>query len=297
MKTKLYALIEVCLAFVCMHVGFRWFRRYTELGQLEVQAGVNLSPGVFMILTTALMILLVGRNRSAMRASGLIEALGLPKRDVLFSIRPAAICLLLLGLGGIVLWGFGFTSQSSKTSWPGAIANSVLNLFVAMVLIWLLRLNSNTKSPRGRLLDKFLLALFLLIAIAPTCWALLNHAEIAPKLWTVFWVLIGSGFGEELFFRGYVQGRLNSVFGRRWSLWGTHFGPGLFLAAALFGTVHVLNTADYFSGVYHFQWRHGLTTMTTLYFGFLREKTNSVLAPALVHGFGNLGVRLPSMFV
>ncbi len=232
-----------------------------------------------------------------MGTSGLIGAFGLPNRSCLFSIRPAAICLVLLGLGGVVLWGFGLTPQSSKTSWSGAIVNSVLNLCVAMVLVWLLRLNSNAQSPRGRLLDKSLLTLFLLIAIAPTCWALLNHAEIAPKLWTVFWVLIGSGFGEELFFRGYMQGRLNLVFGRRWSLWGTRFGPGLFLAAALFGAIHVLNTVDYFSDVYHFQWHHGLTTMTTLYFGFLREKTNSILAPALVHGFGNLSVRLPSMFV
>ncbi len=231
-----------------------------------------------------------------MGTSGLIGAFGLPNRGFLFSIRPAAICLVLLGLGGVVLWGFGFSPQSSKTSWSGVIVNSVLNLCVAMVLVWLLRLNSNTPSPRGRRLDKSLLTLFLLIAIAPTCWALLNHAEIAPKLWTVFWVLIGSGFGEELFFRGYVQGRLNLVFHRRWSLWGTRFGPGLFLAAALFGAVHVLNSVDYFSGVYHFQWRHGLSTMTTLYFGFLREKTNSVLAPALVHGFGNLGARMSGMF-
>ena len=71
------------------------------------------------------------------------------------------------------------------------------------------------------------------------------------------------------------------------------FGPGLIIASAFFGLVHVLNTVDYFLGVYRFAWQAGLTTLATFFYGFLRERTGNVLAPAIVHFFIDLTVRLP----
>lgn len=43
-----------------------------------------------------------------------------------------------------------------------------------------------------------------------------------------------------------------------------------------------LNPFDYFTGNGHLAWSHGLVTLATPY-GFLREKTGSVVAPATLH--------------
>ncbi|PZN07563.1 MAG: hypothetical protein DIU69_11460 [Bacillota bacterium] len=65
----------------------------------------------------------------------------------------------------------------------------------------------------------------------------------APLVATVLNTLFFVGLGEELFFRGYVQSRLNEAFGRPYQLWSARFGPGMILAALLFGLTHVLNPA------------------------------------------------------
>src|SRR5690606_12297184 len=118
---------------------------------------------------------------------------------------------------------------------------------------------------------------------------------MGPAALTVLWVLLASGAGEEIFFRGYIQSRLNEAFGRPWRLLGVEFGPGLFGAALLFGLIHAFNRVDYFTGAGDFLWWYGLATATSLYFGFLRERTGSVLAPAVTHAMGNLLARLPTL--
>ena len=58
---------------------------------------------------------------------------------------------------------------------------------------------------------------------------------------TVIFQFFFAGFGEEILFRGYMQTKLNEDFGRPWSLKGINFGPGLLIAAALFGVLHLMN--------------------------------------------------------
>jgi membrane protease YdiL (CAAX protease family) len=91
--------------------------------------------------------------------------------------------------------------------------------------------------------------------------------------------------GEELFFRGYLQSRLNAAFGRPWQARGISFGPGLILTSLIFGFLHSLNTVDYFHGRFHFDWGWAaLTTVAGLIFGFIREATGSIWPGAVVHG-------------
>jgi membrane protease YdiL (CAAX protease family) len=95
--------------------------------------------------------------------------------------------------------------------------------------------------------------------------------------------------GEELFFRGYVQSRLNWVFGRPWRVRGVSIGAGLVLAATLFGFLHALNTVDYFRGTYRFAWDWaGATLVMGVLFGFIREKTGSVIPCIIAHGLWNV---------
>ena len=93
------------------------------------------------------------------------------------------------------------------------------------------------------------------------------------------------GFGEEILFRGYIQSRLNEAFGRPLSFYSVSFGWGILITNLLFGLMHV--------GVQ--RWIMEINQEVTLAWGtwtvfsgmvfsFIREKSGSILAPALLHG-------------
>jgi uncharacterized protein len=108
----------------------------------------------------------------------------------------------------------------------------------------------------------------------------LRHALSA----LVFYVLF-LGLGEELLFRGYIQSRLNHAWGRPFRFFGVPWGWGVVVAAAFFGWMHVLNLGSLTAGNWQPSWPWGCWTFFSgLVFGFLREKTGSIFAPALLHG-------------
>ncbi len=282
-RASAYALAEVALAFAIMRVAFRAFKRFTEWGQTETANGMNFSPGVAMILV-AVVFMALGRRRP--------EAYALTARPLLPGINAAILCLLLLAACGGVALACGAPFERPPASLAGALGPVGVNLAATLLLLGLL-------WRFGRVIERTpgVIGLLLLVAVAlsPIAMALAQQRTIGREALTVVWVLGGAGVGEEVFFRGFVQSRLNESFGRPWRLFGVDFGPGLLVASALFGLVHVLNSADYFVGVWRFAWWHGLATASTLFYGFLREKYGSVLAPAIVHGFGDLLIRLPHL--
>lgn len=98
-------------------------------------------------------------------------------------------------------------------------------------------------------------------------------------------------FGEEIFFRGYMQSRLNSVFGRPWLIRGIPFGFGLIVTSLVFGFMHALNTVDYFHGRYTFDWGWAsITVVAGVLFGLIREATCSVWPGIAVHGLLDIWV-------
>jgi len=90
---------------------------------------------------------------------------------------------------------------------------------------------------------------------------------------------------EEVFYRGYMQSRLNEVFAARINLFSGRVGFGWLYTTALFALGHYLidfrvNTlATFFPG---------------LVFGWLRERTGSVVAPTIFHALCNGTVLLVS---
>ena len=83
---------------------------------------------------------------------------------------------------------------------------------------------------------------------------------------------------EEVFFRGYVQTRLNDAFGRSYRLFGVNVGWGLPIAAIVFGLAHPLTAP----GPTPWPWAVW-TTVGGVAFGFLRDKSGGVVAPAILH--------------
>jgi membrane protease YdiL (CAAX protease family) len=96
------------------------------------------------------------------------------------------------------------------------------------------------------------------------------------------------GFGEEFMFRGYIQTRLNIAFGKPYALFGTAWGPGLAIAAVIFGLMHYLNAGfNPFQHNYHLTVWWGVFTMAAGFvFGYIREKTASIIPGAIIHGLG-----------
>jgi len=133
------------------------------------------------------------------------------------------------------------------------------------------RQKCSAKSNGGGYTNFFLFALLTLIIIL----AVVRPVSHWPG--KIIYGLIAVGFGEEFFFRGYLQSRLNQAFGRPYRWWNVSFGWGLILTSALFALAHGFNPHGNF---YWSIWTFPLG----LIFGRLREQTGGILASALVHG-------------
>jgi membrane protease YdiL (CAAX protease family) len=83
-----------------------------------------------------------------------------------------------------------------------------------------------------------------------------------------------AGLGEETFYRGYAQSRLNAVFGKPYNFMGCQIGWGWLLTAALFGLFH------FGGGPLYMLW----AVFAGLAFGYIYERTHSIVAPAILHG-------------
>ena len=95
--------------------------------------------------------------------------------------------------------------------------------------------------------------------------------------------LLGVGLPEEVFYRGYMQSRLNGAFRWRVKLFSAPVGFGWFYATVLFALGHYVIS-------------HRPETLATFFpgllFGWLRERTGSVLAPTVFHAVCNATVLL-----
>lgn len=84
---------------------------------------------------------------------------------------------------------------------------------------------------------------------------------------------------EELFFRGYLQGRFDQRWGTSRRLLGASLGPGWLLSAALFALGHVL---------VDFNPERFAVFVPGLVFGWMRARTGSLAAGALFHALCNV---------
>lgn len=97
----------------------------------------------------------------------------------------------------------------------------------------------------------------------------------------VFTHLFFVAIPEEMFYRGYVQTRLDELYPPRWRVFGTLVGPGLLLTCVLFAFGH---------SIVIWQWWHVFIVVPSLAFGWLRARTGGILAGALFHAWCNITV-------
>jgi membrane protease YdiL (CAAX protease family) len=180
--------------------------------------------------------------------------------------------------------------------YPPIAENELINTLVIvaatlLTLVFVLREKAKNITTQPKLMVILLAPFSLSIASA------LNNAGFGTIASTVIFQFFFAGFGEEIFFRGYIQTRLNEDFGRPWSIKGVNFGPGLLITSALFGVLHLMNPFNPFMGEFELNLLWGISSFFFgLLFGFVREKTGSVLSACLAHGFVDLGQVVPLIF-
>jgi len=161
----------------------------------------------------------------------------------------------------------------SYKDWGGALILSFSNIMALVLVALFLRKNPTYQEQPAsahRILFFFLIFIALAILSAVTL-------PLGKQVSGFTFGLFTTGFGEEILFRGYIQSRLNRALGRPFSFCGVRWGFGVIIAAILFGAMH------FFHGTGTLWW--GLWTIFGgLVFGFLREKTGSIVAPAIAHG-------------
>jgi membrane protease YdiL (CAAX protease family) len=274
-----------------VHLVYRAVKHFTLTGRWEAAAGTNFTPGLVMIAFTAALLLL---GRRGLKVYGL--TLTRWREDLSLGL---ACTLVTLALGGIGLLVSGYAYDPTRPPDPQGIPPgaklAVIATFIATGGVAALAMVAD-RSGRFQgipawLTTPLIVGLLAALPLAATYW----HR---PSMWpTVLWLFFGAGFGEEIFYRGYIQSRVDGVWGRPCRSFGFEWGMGLLVSSLLFGLVHALNTVDYFHGRFDFGWRMGIQSVFHgLFYGLIRARTGSILPGAIAHGLSDVLVMVPRFF-
>lgn len=271
---KVAAVLEALAAFALVFLLI-WLFRITpswEWQRAHLKHEV-VNSALFLIIP--ILVLVITRRDFA--------AHGLCFKNLRYHLITALICLIPVGIS---VMPFAFVNH---TSMSGSLVLAVDHLALLVVLAILLK-----KRPSPVMAVAFGVLLFSSVAYTSFAAAPLP-GQIWDKLIRFVYFLFFVGFCEEMFFRGYVQSRLNAAFGHPYTFCGVAWGWGLIIASLIFGFGHVFNHFNPFLGEFNWMWWWGFWTIFSgLVFGFLREKTGSILVSAIIHG---LPLAIGSMFV
>lgn len=273
MKGKFWACVEVLVVYVVMRLLGQAVRA-TGVVDAELRLlGWSYTGGLIQ-MGVPLAVIWLTRRRWAdygVTLAGWQNNLDIGIKAYLVRIIP-----IVFGLGGVALLKLDYRTL------PGGALVALAEIAGIAVMVWVLRRQSEEKalaSARSNLIVLVVLLLFpILVGLAMRRLTLIVVS-------TVVWQFVFSGFGEEIFLRGYVQSRLNQAFSRPWVVFGVQCGPGLVIASLLFGLLHAFNTYNPAAGQYTLAWGWALfTVFGGLFFGLIREKTGSLLGCGIAHG-------------
>ena len=287
LRSRAWAVAEVLLVFVIVHVSYRSFKHFTALGQLEGAYRVSFSTGATMILFT---LALVGIRRRR------FADYGLTLKNWQYNLKVGLLWALLEAMAGglaVAFAPFRVDPLHPPDLARALVFSAAYAVFTLLLALFLMRQRRMLTSMPAAIAVVIVLGILLLPMILALAF---QRASVDSVLLSTLWLFFGAGFGEEIFFRGYCQSRLNEAFGRPWSLLRVQFGPGLLLSSLLFGFIHALNTVDYFAGQFQFAWLWMLVnSFAGLFLGVLRERTGSVFPGAILHGLGDVFGSIPAL--
>ena len=258
-RSKISAIVEVAAIFFLIVVLFQSIR-ISNLSQWETeilsgQRSLFLEYGAVLGIVIALLAI-TGRDR---------QKYGLTLKDGKLQARVIVIGLppvfALSGTLGLVDW----------RTWIGAGLVSLVAIGAVFGLGWALRGKGTAPG----------LMMALALGASVPCGVEIGPVSKALIKTAYFYLLAGPA--EEMLFRGYIQSRLNETLGKPYRFFGVKWGWGLVLASVFFGLWHVVwRPLD--GGA----WLHGMWTFFAgLIFGYVREKSNSVVAASVLHSVMN----------
>ncbi|MGE5123103.1 MAG: lysostaphin resistance A-like protein, partial [Acidobacteriaceae bacterium] len=198
--------------------------------------GFPVAPFIYVI-EASLSIVVILLHRKKLSDYGLLFS------QLKYQLAIAANCFFPVAISWLPL-AFGLDERA----WSGAFPLAAINLGLLVVLALILR--KKVALPAASATAAMVL---LLPNLSSTGQPVAQKAIVTFLFYALF-----VAFGEEILFRGYVQSRLNEVFGRPYRFFGVAFGWGAIISAILFGVMHV--------GI--FRWILGVNTQVTLAWGF-----------------------------
>ncbi|MBN1937768.1 MAG: CPBP family intramembrane metalloprotease [Anaerolineae bacterium] len=273
MKNKVWACVEILLVYAVMRLLGRAIR---TTGLMDAQVRLLGWTYVGGLIQMAVPLAVIGLGRRRWADYGLTPAGWQINLDVGIKAYLVRIIPIVLGLGGAAMLKLDYRTL------PGGLVVALAEVLGIAVMLWVLRRQREDKALASARSNLIVIGLLLLLPIGAAL-ALRRLTLIIVS--TVVWQFVFSGFGEEIFLRGYVQSRLNRAFGRPWTFFGVPCGPGLIIASLLFGLLHAFNTYNPAAGQHRLAWGWALfATFSGLFFGLIREKTGSLLGCGIAHG-------------
>jgi hypothetical protein len=204
----------------------------------------------------------------------------------------AAVLLALFFLVSLALTRLEPVWPFSKMLWQAM----TLEALCALAFIWATRTASRAgltlhvpaDACRASLVATALLLLFVALRqLALKYTGLAAEQEDALTFEFLIYLLIMPGLAEELTYRGAIQPGLNQVLGRPWKLLGAQVGWGWIIASVVFWAPHAFRVDEQL----HLSFYWPTLTMQLvagLTFGWLRERSGSLLPPMLAHNLVNV---------
>ena len=257
MKAKTLSIIEVSVVFIVMICLFRFVNSIPLAMKITNSFNGFLFPGYATLLIISFCLYNFRTQRQ--RQNPFSQKLHYQLDITAYGFFPFFVLGVLL-------------TRIDWTHWVGAILISIVEIGLLFWFVWMVR-----HKPSWRNIG--VTSSFLLFPVASQI--SINFANVIIAI-IYFYFFIA--LSEEILFRGYFQSRLNSVFDRPNRFFGISWGFGLVFSSALFGLWHL----GWNSGAP--EWPHVLWTMCAgLILGIVREKSESIIAPAILHGIMNYG--------